>query len=82
MVQNRATRFLTGNYVYETRRMTGIRGQFKIQETLFNVDFQMYNIITLAMGYFVDKYDMKKLYMYKHFNKITDLEDCITDMKT
>ena len=30
---------------------------FKIQESLFNVDFQMYNIITLAMGYFVDKHD-------------------------
>ena len=28
---------------------------YKIQETLFNVDFQMYNRITLAVGYFVDK---------------------------
>ena len=41
----------------------------KIQDTLLNADFQEYNIITLAMGYFVDKHDMKKLYMYTHINK-------------
>ena len=28
-VQNRAARFLTGNYVFETERMTGILGQLK-----------------------------------------------------
>ena len=36
---------------------------YKIQETLFNVDFQMYNRITLAVGYFVDKHDMKTMYI-------------------
>ena len=37
------------------------RGQvlkiFKNQETLFKVDILVYNIITLAMSYFVDKQD-------------------------
>ena len=33
--------------------------RYKIQETLFNVDFQEYNLITIAMSYFVDKHDMK-----------------------
>ena len=42
---------------------------YKIQETLFNVDFQIYNRKTLAVGYFVDKHDMKRLYMLKHLNK-------------
>ena len=36
-----------------------LRLKCKIQETFFNVDFQMYNIIRLAMGYFVDKHDMQ-----------------------
>ena len=43
--------------------------RYKIQETLFNVDFQMYNRITLAEGHFVDKHDMKKTVHLKHFNK-------------
>ena len=34
--------------------------RFKIQETLFKVDIFVYNIITLAMNYFVDKQDIKK----------------------
>ena len=29
----------------------------------------MYNRIILAVGYFVNKHDMKRLYMLKHFNK-------------
>ena len=34
----------------------------RLQETLFKVDFQIYNTITLAIGYFVDKHKLK-LYM-------------------
>ena len=30
--------------------------RYKIQETLFKVDYQIYNRITLAIGYFVDKH--------------------------
>ena len=37
---------------------------YKIQETLFRVDFQIYNRITLAISYFVDKHDLKILYKY------------------
>ena len=64
-VQNRAARFVTRNYDYETGSMTGILGQmkweslkkrrkdtrYKIQETLFFVGFE-YNKITLATSYF------------------------------
>ena len=38
--------------------------RYKIQETLFNVDFQEYNLITLAMSYFVDKHGMKTVQVY------------------
>ena len=31
----------------------------KIQGTLFEVDFQIYNRVTLAIGYFVDKHIAK-----------------------
>ena len=30
--------------------------RYKIQETLFKVDMQIYNSVTLALGYFVDKH--------------------------
>ena len=39
---------------------------FKIQETLFKVDIFVYNIITLAMSYFVDKQDKKAVHVYKY----------------
>ena len=41
-----------------------INTRYKIQETLFRVDFQIYNNITLAMSYFVDKHEILRLYMY------------------
>ena len=56
----------------------GFNYRFNIQETLFNVDFQMNKIISLAMGYFVDKHDMKKLYMYTPFNKISQIKKTIS----
>ena len=40
--------------------------RFKIQETLFKVDIFVYNIITLAMSYFVDKQDKKAVHVYKY----------------
>ena len=46
--------------------------RYKIQETLFNVDFQEYNLITLAMSYFVDKHDMKNCTSIHILTKITD----------
>ena len=44
---------------------------FKIQETLFEVDISVYNIITLAKGYFVDKHDMKNCTCIQILTKIT-----------
>ena len=43
--------------------------RYKIQETLFRVDFQIYNNITLAMSYFVDKHEILRLYKYTNYNK-------------
>ena len=43
---------------YQERNKSGFKIQ-EIQETLFKVDILVYNIITLAMSYFVDKQDKK-----------------------
>ena len=40
--------------------------RFKIQEILFKVGILVYNIITLDMGYFVDKQDKKAVHVYKY----------------
>ena len=40
-----------------------IHTRYKLQETLLYVNFQMYNRITLAVCHFVDKHNMKRLYM-------------------
>ena len=45
-------------YFHRVFLKRGLRIQdsrFKIQETLFKVDSLVYNVITLAMSYFVDK---------------------------
>ena len=34
-----------------------------LAENVFKVDFQMFTRIALAIGYFVDKHNMKRLYM-------------------
>ena len=47
--------------------------QDKMQETLFRVNFQIYNNITLAMGYFVDKHEILRLYKYTNYNKYHSL---------
>ena len=47
--------FTASNFIPEkTSRHTRYKIQDKIQETLFRVNFQIYNNIKLAMGYFVD----------------------------
>ena len=38
--------------------------RYKIQETLFRVDIQIYNSVTLAMGYFVDKHSKNSVHVY------------------
>ena len=38
--------------------------QYKIQETLFRVDIQIYNSVTLALGYFVDKHSKNSVLVY------------------
>ena len=43
--------------------------RYKIQETLFSVDCQIYNRITLAIGYFVDKHDLKYSVSIHDINK-------------
>ena len=37
---------------------------YKIQETLFRVDIQINNSVTLAMGYFVDKHSKNSVHVY------------------
>ena len=67
------------NIILGQRRLGGLEAvtdtrdtRYKIQETLFNVDFQEYNLITLAMSYFVDKHDMKNCTSIHILTKITD----------
>ena len=43
----------------------------RLQETLFKVDFQIYNRITLAIGYFVDKHKFKTVHVYMVITSIT-----------
>ena len=45
----------------------------KIQETLFRVDFQVFNNTTLTMGYFVDKHETLRRYKYTNYNKYHSL---------
>ena len=56
--------------------------RYKIQETLFRVDFQIYNNITLAMSYFVDKHEILRLYKYTNYNKYHSLRGIYHIMHT
>ena len=54
--------------------------RYKIQETLFRVDFQIYNRITFAISYFVDKHDLKYCTsihdIYKDHSYLGDISAC------
>ena len=54
-------------------QILSVSTKYKIQETLFRVQFQIYNNITLAMSYFVDKYEILRLYKYTTYNKYHSL---------
>ena len=54
----------------------------KTQETLFRFDFQIYNNITLAMSYFVDKHEILRLYKYTNYNKYHSLRGIYHIMHT
>ena len=65
-------RYSRGTEQASSESTFGNCARYKIQETLFNVDFQEYNLITLAMSYFVDKHDMKNCTSIHILTKITD----------
>ena len=50
--------------------------KYKIQETLIKVNFQMYNKITLSVGYFIYISIHSALHPRGHFRQLYTLEQC------
>ena len=54
-----------GNYLHVYKQnVDNNNTRYKIQETLFRVDIQIYTSVTLAMGYFVDKHSKNSVHVY------------------